>query len=114
MILNAKVPHNNLNKPNVRRKWRLKAYKLVTSPQFEGFIIIVIVLNMLQMAFTFEGSSKSFDKFMDTTNLIFTAVFIVEAILKLFAFGWSYYGPGWNKFDFFVVIASIFDIFMTI
>ena len=47
------------------------------------------------------------------TNFIFTAIFIVEAILKLFAFGWSYFGTSWNKFDFFVVISSILDISLT-
>jgi hypothetical protein len=61
MILNAKVPHNALNKPTVRQNWRLKAYNLVTSHSFEVFIIVVIVLNMLQMAVTFEGSSEAFD-----------------------------------------------------
>jgi hypothetical protein len=50
---------------------------------------------------------------MDMTNLVFTAIFIVEACVKLFAFRWSYFGTSWNKFDFFVVISSIVDIFFT-
>ena len=66
------------------------------------------------MAMTHEGSSKTVDNFMDITNLIFTTCFICEAILKLFAFGWSYFGTSWNKFDFFVVVASILDIGLTI
>ena len=40
----------------------------------------------------------------------FSGVFIVEASLKLTAFGSSYFENGWNKFDFFVVTASILDI----
>lgn len=51
---------------------------------------------------------------METTNYIFTAIFIVEAGLKIFVFGWSYFQTSWNKFDFFVVISSILDITMTI
>ena len=47
---------------------------------------------------------------MEITNYVFTAIFVVEAALKLFAFGWSYFGTSWNKFDFFVVISSILDI----
>ena len=62
------------------------------------------------MAITYEGSSETVDQFMDITNLIFTAIFIVEAALKIFCFGASYFGTSWNKFDFFVVIASILDI----
>jgi hypothetical protein len=31
-------------------------------------------------------------------------------VLKMIAFGKSYFSNGWNKFDFFVVMAAIFDI----
>jgi hypothetical protein len=31
-------------------------------------------------------------------------------VLKLIAFGVSYFNNSWNKFDFFVVMAAIFDI----
>ena len=34
--------------------------------------------------------------------------------MKLIAFGSSYFENGWNKFDFFVVVASIFDITLEI
>jgi len=33
-------------------------------------------------------------------------------ILKMIAFGTSYFDNGWNKFDFFVVMAAIFDIIL--
>jgi hypothetical protein len=32
--------------------------------------------------------------------------------LKLTAFGWSYFGTAWNKFDFFVVTSSLLDLAM--
>lgn len=34
----------------------------------------------------------------------------MEMIIKMIAFGKSYFDNGWNKFDFFVVNAAIFDI----
>lgn len=34
----------------------------------------------------------------------------MEMVLKLIAFGVSYFNNSWNKFDFFVVMAAIFDI----
>lgn len=46
------------------------------------------------------------------TNYIFTLIFIVEAILKLIGFGKSYFHNTWNKFDFFVVVASILDVLL--
>lgn len=47
------------------------------------------------------------------SNNIFTAIFIIEAMLKLIAYGDTYFNNTWNQFDFFVVISSIIDIFMT-
>jgi len=50
---------------------------------------------------------------MDFLNYIFTLIFILEACIKIFAFGWAYFDTSWNKFDFFVVISSIMDIFLS-
>jgi hypothetical protein len=36
----------------------------------------------------------------------------VECILKLIAFGKSYFSNNWNRFDFFVVAASLFDVLL--
>jgi hypothetical protein len=71
-----------------------------------------ILLNMLQMACLHETMSDSFNYFLKFTNYIFTSVFIIEAILKLIAFGWSYFQNSWNRFDFFVVCSSIFDLLL--
>jgi hypothetical protein len=49
---------------------------------------------------------------IDITNTIFAIIFIVEAVLKLIAFSTSYFNNSWNKFDFFVVCASIFDFIL--
>lgn len=49
---------------------------------------------------------------MDFTNYIFTFIFVMEAIFKLFAFGKTYFNNSWNQFDFFVVVSSIFDILL--
>lgn len=43
---------------------------------------------------------------------MFTIVFLVEGILKFIAFGLSYFNNSWNKFDFFIVAASIFDVIL--
>jgi hypothetical protein len=39
---------------------------------------------------------------------------LIEAILKGIAFGTTYFNNAWNKFDFFVVSASIFDFLLEI
>ena len=49
---------------------------------------------------------------LEASNYVFTIVFIIEAILKLIAYGTTYFKTGWNRFDFFVVSASIFDFIL--
>ncbi len=49
---------------------------------------------------------------IDNFGIIFTVIFIIEMVLNLVAFGGTYFNYGWNKFDFFVVCAAIFDIIL--
>jgi uncharacterized Fe-S radical SAM superfamily protein PflX len=50
---------------------------------------------------------------LNSLNLLFTTVFIIEAILKIIAYAPRiYFSSSWNKFDLFVVCASIVDIFL--
>lgn len=65
------------------------------------------------MAMTYETAPINFIKFLGYTNLFFTAIFIIEAILKIFTYGLSYFKLTWNKFDFFVVTVSLLDIFLS-
>ena len=62
------------------------------------------------MAIAYEGSATGLNNFMEIANYVFTCIFIIEASLKIFVFRWSYFKTNWNRFDFFVVIASILDI----
>jgi len=54
--------------------------------------------------------SLAYSDFLEGSNIVFTMVFGIEAILKLIAYGRSYFKNSWNRFDFFVVLASIFDL----
>ena len=67
------------------------------------------------MALSFEGMSKEYEKGLTYANLIFTAIFISEAGLKMLGLGFTgYWFSGWNRFDFFVVLTSIVDLLMDI
>lgn len=74
----------------------------------------VIVLNMVQMGLSFDGQSKSYTQLLEYINYFFTAVFVIEAVLKLLTYQKAYFYTTWNKFDFFVVCSSLLDILMTI
>jgi hypothetical protein len=67
---------------------------------------------MIQMACFYEGMSANVTAVLDFSNYIFTGIFISEAVCKIIAFGGSYLKNSWNKFDFFVVVSSIFDIIL--
>ena len=65
---------------------------------------------MLTMGMSFETSSTTVNDVLKGVNLVFSAIFLVEAVLKLVAFGGSYFQNSWNKFDFFVVVTSFGDV----
>jgi hypothetical protein len=74
----------------------------------------IIILNMIQMAILHEGQTSEFAAMLLYSNYVFTVIFIGEALLKLIAYGDTYFNNTWNQFDFFVVVASVFDVFMAI
>lgn len=88
--------------------------KLTSTTFFDNLIISVIVMNMITLAIDFEGSSQEYSSTLIKLNYFFTTIFIIELILKLIAMSpQAYFTIGWNKFDCFVVLASIFDLIIT-
>ena len=70
-----------------------------------------IVVNIICMGMSYETSQNSYQSAFEAINYFFTCVFIVESGLKILSVGIKgYWISGWNKFDFFVVMASIIDI----
>lgn len=110
LILSASPDYETTNVP--KQKWRLQFHNLVSSTKFDLVIMSFIMLNMVQMAVMYETQSESLTVVLKYFNYVFTAVFIIEAILKLIAFGRTYFNNAWNKFDFFVVLSSIFDLML--
>ena len=77
----------------------------------DNFIMGYIILNLISMAMNFENSSDEYNQALTIVNYIFTGIFIAECLLKLCVYGpVGYFHSRWNKFDFFVVVASIVDL----
>ena len=110
LILSSSPVYETTNVP--KEPWRQKFHSLVSSDQFDLIIMSCIVLNMIQMGCLYEGANEQWLYVLWFSNVIFTIIFIIEGILKLTAFGWSYFDNSWNNFDFFVVISSIFDLLL--
>jgi hypothetical protein len=64
---------------------------------------------MIQMAVEHEGQSFDYTAVLNVAGKIFTVIFIFEAVLKIIAFKVSYFYTFMNRFDFFVVLASILN-----
>ena len=62
------------------------------------------------MALDHEGASQEMINFLTVSNYLFTAIFLLEAIVKLYVYRLPYFKTGWNKFDFFVVASSLIDL----
>jgi voltage-dependent calcium channel L type alpha-1D len=50
---------------------------------------------------------------LDILNEIFTAIFAIEAIMKIVGFGSRYFKDGWNVFDLIIVVGSVVGIFIS-
>ena len=84
-------------------KGTIKYYlrEIVDSNYFEKIIIVLIILNMIVMAITYEGCSEQLSNFLKSINYLFSIIFLIECVLKLFAYGVRpYFHISWNKFDF--------------
>ena len=50
---------------------------------------------------------------LEIINFIFTAIFILEAILKMLAWGFKqYFADEWNIFDFVVALGSLIGVIL--
>ncbi|XP_035230551.1 voltage-dependent calcium channel type D subunit alpha-1-like isoform X2 [Stegodyphus dumicola] len=94
-----------------KHRIQYKVWWFVTSQYFEYAIFILIMINTLVLAMKYYGQPKEYTFALDIMNMIFTAVFAFEFLLKLIAFKFkNYFGDAWNVFDFIIVLGSFIDI----
>uniref|UniRef100_A0A3P9AL89 Voltage-dependent L-type calcium channel subunit alpha n=1 Tax=Esox lucius TaxID=8010 RepID=A0A3P9AL89_ESOLU len=103
-----------------RNPSQLKFWKIIASSQFEYIMFVLILLNTLTLAVQVQFSntlpfySKLFNSIMDILNLIFTALFTVEMVIKLLALRThQYFIDAWNTFDALIVVGSVLDIMVS-
>uniref|UniRef100_A0A1I8JEW8 Voltage-dependent L-type calcium channel subunit alpha n=1 Tax=Macrostomum lignano TaxID=282301 RepID=A0A1I8JEW8_9PLAT len=112
-----------------QRRLQYKIWWFVTSTPFEYGIFLLIMLNTIALAmktnnfysnflheficqsFQFEGQPETYSSVLDYFNMLFTAIFTIEFILKLVAFSFrNYFSDLWNVLDFVIVLGSYIDI----
>ncbi|MCL2530249.1 MAG: ion transporter [Coriobacteriia bacterium] len=87
---------------------RDKATFFVESKRFERFILVVILVNAVVLGVeTIPGLDPQVIQGLEIANLVFIAIFVVEALIKIFALRHKYFRSGWNLFDFAIVITCL-------
>lgn len=75
---------------------------------FQNSIVWLIVLNAVSIGLeTFPSIMAAFGDTLLFLDKLILAVFVVEIILKLYAYGFSYFKSGWNIFDFSIVALAL-------
>ena len=92
---------------------RLLVHKMVTSKYFDLAISAVIGLNVITMAMEFYMMPQILANALKVFNYFFTAVFILEAGMKISALGWGrYLSDRWNQLDVVIVFLSVLGIIL--
>ena len=105
-------PPDMLNSPpsnSVRAlPWRVRLGAWIQSPGIERFVIVVIVLNAAVLGLQTDGQiAVRHGGLLRILDLLCLIVFLAELVLKLLAFGRSFWRSGWNCFDFIVVALAL-------
>ena len=85
-------------------------FDVVTTPFFEKFIGSMIVANSCTLCWHFWPEPIYWTETLQVFEWYFGFIFLVEALFKIGAFGFSkYFECRWNQYDFVLVSASIID-----
>ena len=84
--------------------------RVVDSTAFNGVVFATILANAAVLgAQTYPGVVSRYGSLLEALNQLFLAVFVVELVLRMAAFGarpQRFFRLGWNAFDFVVVAAA--------
>jgi len=70
----------------------------------------VIVVNTLVLMLKWPNMDNFTLEMIDITNYVCNAIFLMEVIIKITAFGTRFFRDGWNVFDFIIVAGSLIFI----
>ena len=79
---------------------RGRAGTIVESRSFQLFIAAVICVNAITIGFETLKLPAQVELMLDLFDIACLGVYVVEAYLKLTAYGNAYFKDGWNVFDF--------------
>lgn len=81
-----------------------KIRALVESKPFENVILVVILINAITIGIQTMPLDPELAWALEVFDWICLAIYIIEAILKITAWGGNYFRSGWNIFDFTIIV----------
>lgn len=95
----------------IEKKVRAGIRKAIKSQPFYWCVIVLVFLNTSCVAVEHYGQPPWLTEFLFYAEYVFLVLFILEMCLKMYALGVRvYFESSFNKFDFFVVMGSIFEV----
>ncbi|XP_047215844.1 voltage-dependent T-type calcium channel subunit alpha-1I-like [Girardinichthys multiradiatus] len=90
---------------------RLMIHTLCTNHYLDLIITFIICTNVITMSLEHYNQPHSLDLALKYCNYVFTSTFVLEAILKLIAFGFRrFFKDRWNQLDLAIVLLSVMGI----
>ncbi|XP_054283279.1 voltage-dependent T-type calcium channel subunit alpha-1G-like [Macrosteles quadrilineatus] len=87
---------------------------LVEHKYFQQGILLAILINTLSMGIEYHNQPEELTVIVETSNIIFSAVFACEMLLKVISEGpFGYISNGFNVFDGIIVILSVIELGQT-
>jgi len=81
---------------------------IVEASWFQKFIIVVIVINGIVLGIqTSTTLSASTISLLDWIDFVCLMIFVVELLMKLAVYRWTFFKEGWNLFDFAIVAIAL-------
>lgn len=94
----------------MKKAWekdKRKVKKLVEGTNFDLFILSLICVDAMALGFmTSEITNVFFDHVLFILDRLCMAIFIMEMLMKIYAYGKGFFKNGWNVFDFVIVAIS--------
>ncbi|XP_022252047.1 sodium channel protein 60E-like [Limulus polyphemus] len=106
--LGRKKPQRIIQRP--QRQLLAYCYDISMSRRFELLVFLLILLNMTAMAFEHYQQSHTMTLVLWGLNILFTATFTLEGIIKILGLGRHYFTVSWNVFDFFIALTSVIGV----
>lgn len=88
--------------------FRDRVRKLVDSARFQGFIIVLIVINAVILGVeTYSGLPPALTETLRWINAVIIGAFVVEIVLRIYAHRAQFFRDPWGWFDLFIVTVAL-------